>query len=81
MEQDMMVRGVTMAAREQSEIERELLRKEEEERARQSVEGFHLLKKSPEAADPESPVAEKVRRIHRERKNELGRRRKRRRKE
>jgi hypothetical protein len=47
------------------------------ERFRRSVTGFHHLKKSPEAADPASPVAEKVRRIHRTRKNELGRRRKR----
>lgn len=76
-EQDMMVHAVTMAAREETEIERELQQKKEAERARRAVAGFHRLKQSAKA-DPESPVAEKVRRIHRLRRNGLGRPRKRR---
>jgi DNA-binding transcriptional regulator PaaX len=76
MEQDMMVQGVTMAAREQVGIERELEQRNEAERARRAVAGFHRLKQSAKA-DPESPVAEKVRRIHRLRRNALGRPRKR----
>ena len=78
MKQDMMVGDVTTAAREQTKIERELEQRKEAERARRAVAGFHRLKKAAKAADPESPVAEKVRRIHRIRKKALGRRRKRR---
>ncbi|HSY52318.1 MAG TPA: hypothetical protein VLC46_26180 [Thermoanaerobaculia bacterium] len=61
----------------QTELERSINERLVAERLRRSVAGFHALKKSPEAADPESPVAEKVRRIHRERKKEQGRGRKR----
>jgi hypothetical protein len=63
----------------QRDLDRRINERLESERLRRSVAGFHALKKSPEAADPESPVAEKVRRLNRERRNELGRPRKRRR--
>ena len=51
----------------------EFREKYEAERVRRQVAGFHRLKSSPEATDPESKVAEKVRRIHRKRRKELGR--------
>jgi hypothetical protein len=73
MEQDIMVHSVTMAALEQTEIERELEQRNEAKRAKRFVASFHRLKKSPEARDPDSKVAEKVRRIHRQRRRELGR--------
>jgi hypothetical protein len=73
--QDQLVRGVLKADREQTEFERECEQKDEAN----FIAGFHHLKKTPEAADPESPVAEQVRQIHRERKKELGRRGKRKR--
>src|SRR5258708_11428488 len=71
MNQDRLMRDLTMAARGQTEIERE---RKEAERARRAVAGFHRLKKAAKAADPESLAAEKVRRIHRIRKKALGRR-------
>ena len=71
-EQDMMVHAVTMAAREEAELARALEQRKEAERARRAVAGFHRLKQSAKA-DPESPVAEKVRRLHRMRRNALGR--------
>jgi len=78
MAQDRMVRDVTVAARQQTEIERESEQRKEAERARRAVAGFHRLKKAAKAADPESPAAEGVRRLHRLRKKALGRRGKRR---
>jgi hypothetical protein len=76
-EQEMLIRSVAADMNEMSEIERKINGRLEVERFRRSVAAFHRLKQSPEAADPASPVAEKVRRIHRTRKNQLGRRRKR----
>jgi hypothetical protein len=76
-EREMITRSVIAEMDEQTDLERKINERLESERFRRSVAGFHTLKKSPEAADPESPVAEKVRRIHRERKKELGRGRKR----
>jgi hypothetical protein len=73
--QDQLVRGVVKAERNATEFEQECERKDEAN----FVAGFHHLKKCPEAADPESLVAEQVRQIHRERKKELGRRGKRKR--
>ena len=76
MNQDRLMRDLTMATRGQTEIERE---RKEAERASRAVAGFHRLKKAAKAADPESLAAEKVRRIHRIRKKALGRRGKQRR--
>ncbi|HSY48471.1 MAG TPA: hypothetical protein VLC46_06655 [Thermoanaerobaculia bacterium] len=73
--QDQIVRGVFKADREQTAFERECELKDEAT----FVAGFHHLKKIPEAADPESPVAEQVRQIHRELKKKMGRGRKRKR--
>ena len=76
-ERDMITRSVIADINEHKDLERRITERLDMERFRRSVAGFHTLKKSPEAADPESPVAEKVRRIHRQRKKELGRGRKR----
>jgi hypothetical protein len=53
------------------------LRKAEARRQRRRMDTLHRLKKSPEATDPTSPVAERVRRIHHLRRQEQGRSRKR----
>jgi hypothetical protein len=79
--QELLARSVAMEMIEYSRIMQELREKDEAERARRFVAGFHRLKKSPEARDPESKAAQRVRRIHRARRNALGRPRKRRRKE
>ncbi len=72
-EKDMITRAVVADVDDRRELERRITERLDAERFRRSVASFHALKKSPEAADPESPVAEKVRRIHRTRKKELGR--------
>ncbi len=58
---------------EYREISRSIEEKEETARRKSFVAGFHRLKKSPEASDPESPVAERVKSIDRPRRKELGR--------
>jgi hypothetical protein len=73
----MLVLSVVADMNGQTDLERRINERLESERFRRSVAGFHSLKKPPEAADPESPVAEKVRRMHRARKKKLGRGRKR----
>ena len=75
--QDLMMQTVIEEAREYKQMVHECKEKEERARGRSLVAGFHRLKKSPEAADPDSPSAEKARRLNRERRNELGRPRKR----
>ena len=75
--QDMLVKSIARDMHEYKEISREVEEKDELARLRSMVAGFHRLKKSPEASDPDSPTAQRVRRIHRERRNELGRPRKR----
>ena len=75
--QDLMMQTVIEEAREFRQMFQEFEEKEETARGRSLVAGFHRLNKSPEASDPESPAAEKVRRLNRERRNELGRGRKR----
>ena len=75
--QDLMMQTVIEEARELKQMFQECEEKEESARGRSLVAGFHRLKKSPESADPDSASAEKVRRINRERRNELGRPRKR----
>jgi hypothetical protein len=72
-EKEMVVRSVVAEMDEHTDIERRINERLDAERFRRSVAGFHTLKKSPEAADPDSPVAEKVRQIHRARKKEEGR--------
>src|SRR5437879_12957675 len=69
-EQTMLIRSVVAEMNEMPEIERKINERLDVERFRRSVASFHELKKSPEAADPASPVAEKVRRIHRTRKKQ-----------
>ena len=76
--QDQLVRGVFKADRNQTEFDRECEQRDEAKRRKRLVASLHRLKKSPEAADPESPVAEKVRRLNHQRRNKLGRPRKRR---
>jgi acyl-coenzyme A synthetase/AMP-(fatty) acid ligase len=75
--QSLLVRSFALETLELNEMERELEQREEEERARHFVSRLHSLKKSPEAADPESPAAQKVRQLNRQIRNELGRPRKR----
>jgi hypothetical protein len=71
--QEMLVRSVLMEMRELDQMFRECEEKEETARGRRLVAGFHRLKKSPEAGDPDSAASQRVRRLHRERRNELGR--------
>jgi len=71
--QELLVKLVAREAIEYRELHRAMQEKYEAERARSFVAGFHRLKKSPEASDPDSPAAERVRRIHRRRRRELGR--------
>jgi hypothetical protein len=75
-EQELLVKLIVQESREYGEIYRSFVEKDEAERARRYVASFHRLKKSPEARDPETPVAQRVRRIHRARRNALGRPRK-----
>lgn len=78
-ERELLVKLIVEEAREYDEMCRSIEEKAEEERARRYVAAFHRLKKSPEASDPESPAAQRVRRLHRSRRHALGRPRKRRR--
>ncbi len=77
LEREIITRSVVADMKGLTDLERKINGRSDSERFRRSVAGFHTLKKSPEAADPESPEAEKVRRVSRERRNELGRPRKR----
>jgi hypothetical protein len=77
--QELLAKSVAMEMLAFNQMVQEFREKYETERARRFVAGFHRLKKSPEASDPESKVAERVRRIHRARRKGLGRPRKRRR--
>jgi hypothetical protein len=79
LEREILTRSVVADMNGRTDLERKINERLDAERFRRSVAGFHALKKSPEAADPDSPVAEKVRRLNRQRRNELGRPRKRRR--
>jgi hypothetical protein len=76
-EKETLTRSVVAEMDENRDIEQRINEKLDAERFRRSVASFHTLKKSPEAANPDSPVAEKVRQIHRARKKEMGRGRKR----
>lgn len=77
--QELLVKSVAMEMSQFNQIVQDLREREEAARARRFVAGFHRLKKSPEASDPESKVAQRVRRMHRARRNKLGRPRKRKR--
>ncbi|HWS72746.1 MAG TPA: hypothetical protein VN605_11555 [Thermoanaerobaculia bacterium] len=78
--QDQLVRSIAMEMNEYQQMWDALSEQEQADRIRAFVAGFHQLKKSPEARDPESPAAEDVRRIHRTRRREHGRPRKRKKK-
>jgi len=70
--QDQFVRGILKAELHQTEFDRDCDQKDEANRRRGVRAGFHRLKSSPQAADPESPVAQKVRSLNRKLRNELG---------
>ncbi len=70
--QDQLVKGMVKAEREQTAFERECEQRDEANRRRGLRAGFHRLKSSPQAADPDSPVARKVRSLNRKLRNELG---------
>jgi hypothetical protein len=72
-EKEMVVRSVAADMDEHRDMERRINERLDAERFRRSVAGFHTLKKSPDASNPDSPAAEKVRQIHRRRKKEEGR--------
>jgi len=72
-EKEMITRATVADMDGHADIARRITEKLETERFRRSVASFHILKKSPEAADPDSPAAERVRQIHRMRKKEEGR--------
>lgn len=76
-EKELLVRWIVAELDGTSELRRSIEERDENERVRRLVAGFHQLKKSPEASDPESPAAQRVRHLHRERRNELGRPRRR----
>ena len=75
--QDLFVKQTVAEMHEFKAMRRAIKEKDEGERRRSFVAGFHRLKRSPEASDSESPVAERVRRIHRARREEHGRPRRR----
>jgi len=70
--QDQLVKGMLKAERNSMEFEREREQRDEANRRRGLRAGFHRLKSSPQAADPDSPVAKKVRSLNRKLRNELG---------
>jgi hypothetical protein len=72
-EKEMVLRSVLADIDEQRDMEQRINERLDAERFRRSVAGFHALKKSPEASNPDSPVRDKVRQIHRRRKKEEGR--------
>jgi len=72
-EKDQVLRACVDEARQYRAISESLETKDREERNRSFVAGFHRLKKSPEAGDPEHPVAQRVRRMHRKRRKKHGR--------
>ncbi|HEX7677574.1 MAG TPA: hypothetical protein VF713_05580 [Thermoanaerobaculia bacterium] len=70
--QDQLVKGIVKAERNSMEFERAREQRDEENRRRGLRAGFHRLKSSPQATDPDSPVAKKVRSLNRKLRNELG---------
>ena len=78
--QDELIKSIAMEMNEERQMRRTIEEMEKADRIRAIVAGFHQLKKSPEASDPESPVAEEVRRIHRARRRAQGRPRRRKKK-
>lgn len=73
LEKEMILRASLADIDGRRDLERRINEKLDSERFRRSVDRFHSLKKSPEASDPDSRAAEKVRQIHRTRKREEGR--------
>jgi len=60
-----------------NELYKSIKEREEEERDRRRDAEFHELKKSEEARDPDSPAAQLLRELNRERRHEQGRSRRR----
>ena len=81
LEQEEAVRTLAARLRERDEVELEYQELEQADRAARLAASLLRLKSRPEANDPESPVAKKVRELNRRRRNELGRPRKRKRKQ
>ena len=75
--QEEVVRNLAATLRERDEVEREYQELERTDRAARLAASLLRLKSMPEADDPESPVAKKIRELNRRRRNELGRPRKR----
>ena len=76
---ELLVRWIVTELGGNTERFRAIKEREERERVQHRVAAFHRLKKSPEASDPDSGVAQRVRRLDRKRRNELGRSRRRKR--
>ena len=76
---ELVVRWIVAELSGNSELRRSIEERDERERVRRLVAGFHRLKKSSDAREPDSPVAQRVRRLHRERRTELRRPRRRKR--
>ena len=74
------VRNLAATLRERDEVDRQYEELERTDRAARLAASLLRLKSRPEAHDPESPVAKKVRELNRRRRNELGRPRKRKKK-
>jgi hypothetical protein len=75
-EKELLVRWIVAELGGNVALGREIEERGEEERVRRLVAGFHRLKKSCKAEDADSAAAQRLQRLHRERRNELGRPRK-----
>ena len=80
LEQEEAVRTLAARLRERDEVEREYQELERADREARLTASLLRLKSLPEANDPESPVAKKIRELNRRRRNEHGQPRKRKRK-
>jgi hypothetical protein len=74
---DEFLRWIRSRIDEERQMQRAIEERERQDYDRELAANFHRLKKAPEAADPESPVAEEFQRLHRARRSELGRPRRR----
>jgi hypothetical protein len=80
LEQEEVVRNLAAKLRERDAVDREYQELERADRAARLAASLLRLKSLPEANDPDSAVAKKIRELHHRRKNELGRPRKRKKK-
>lgn len=74
--QDQIIRSIGVSIRATEKVCRPIREKEEVASRKRAVASFHRLKKSLRTAGPDSPLAERFRRLHRLRRSRLGRRRK-----